>query len=300
MNKNCKKYLSLLLTAIMLVSALLAVKPMTAYADTAYKGYLSLGADLNDEERAKVLELLGVSEDDLEDYHVIYVTNAEEHEYLDSYISYNQIGDEAWSSVLITDAKKGSGINVTTKNVIYCTTGMYENALATAGVDDVNVVVAGPFNVSGTAALVGALKAYSEMTGEKVDEEVLDAAIDEMVTTGELEDSIDAGDENVEGLVAYLKEQVASGNAEDLEETINDAADKFQITLTEEQFNQLKALMEKLGSIDLDLDALKNQAQSVYDKLNDMGFDISNIHIDVEEAKGFFQKIIDFFKSLFE
>lgn len=300
MNKNCKKYLSLLLMAVMLVSALLAAKPVTAYADTAYKGYLSLGADLNDEERAKVLELLGVSEDELEDYHVIYVTNAEEHEYLDSYISYNQIGDEAWSSVLITDAKKGSGINVTTKNVIYCTTGMYENALATAGVDDVNVVVAGPFNVSGTAALVGALKAYSEMTGEKVDEEVLDAAIDEMVTTGELEDSIDAGDENVEGLVAYLKEQVASGNAEDLEETINDAADKFQITLTEEQFNQLKALMEKLGSIDLDLDALKNQAQSVYDKLNDMGFDISNIHIDVEEAKGFFQKIIDFFKSLFE
>lgn len=300
MNKNCKKYLSLLLMAVMLVSALLAAKPVTAYADTAYKGYLSLGADLNDEERAKVLELLGVSEDELEDYHVIYVTNAEEHEYLDSYISYNQIGDEAWSSVLITDAKKGSGINVTTKNVIYCTTGMYENALATAGVDDVNVVVAGPFNVSGTAALVGALKAYSEMTGEKVDEEVLDAAIDEMVTTGELEDSIDAGDENVEGLVAYLKEQVASGNAEDLEETINDAADKFQITLTEEQYNQLKALMEKLGSIDLDLDALKNQAQSVYDKLNDMGFDISNIHIDVEEAKGFFQKIIDFFKSLFE
>ena len=258
MNKNCKKYLSLLLMAVMLVSALLAAKPVTAYADTAYKGYLSLGADLNDEERAKVLELLGVSEDELEDYHVIYVTNAEEHEYLDSYISYNQIGDEAWSSVLITDAKKGSGINVTTKNVIYCTTCMYENALATAGVDDVNVVVAGPFNVSGTAALVGALKAYSEMTGEKVDEEVLDAAIDEMVTTGELEDSIDAGDENVEGLVAYLKEQVASGNAEDLEETINDAADKFQITLTEEQFNQLKALMEKLGSIDLDLDALKN------------------------------------------
>ncbi len=300
MNKKRKKILSMFLAVIMLVSALLAVKPMTAYADTAYKGYLSLGADLNDEERAKVLELLGVSEEELDDYHVIYVTNAEEHEYLDSYISYNQIGDEAWSSVLITDAKKGSGINVTTKNVIYCTTGMYENALATAGVDDVNVVVAGPFNVSGTAALVGALKAYSEMTGGDVDEEVLDAAIDEMVTTGELEDSIDADDENVEGLVAYLKEQVASGNAEDLDQTINDAADKFQITLTEEQIAQLKALLEKLGSIDLDLNTLKSQAQAVYDKLSDMGLDISNIHIDAEEAKGFFQKIIDFFKSLFE
>ena len=46
-------------------------------------------------------------------------------------------------------------------------------------VEDVNVVVAGPFNVSGTAALVGALKTYSEMTGETVDEDVVDAAVDE-------------------------------------------------------------------------------------------------------------------------
>ena len=52
--------------------------------------------------------------------------------------------------------------------------------MATAGVEDVNVVVAGPFNVSGTAALVGALKAYSEMTGETVDEKVVDAAVDEI------------------------------------------------------------------------------------------------------------------------
>lgn len=294
-----KKLMSFLIILVMSVSVL-AIHPVMAYADEN-GGYLSLGADLTDEERSAVLELLGVSEDELDNYKVVYVTNAEEHEYLDSYIEYSQIGDEAWSSVLITEAKKGSGIHVTTKNVIYCTTGMYENALATAGVDDVNVVVAGPFNVSGTAALVGALKAYSEMTGEDVDEEVIDAAVDEIVTTGELKDNMnsDVSDEQIEGLVAYLKEQVASGNAKDLNATIDEAADKFNITLTEDQFNQLKALLEKLGSIDLDLSSLKNQAQAVYDKLGNLGFDLSDIHIDTDEVKGLWDKIVDFFKGLF-
>ena len=262
MRRSIRRYLSMLLVMLMTVSAAAVICTKNAYAGSFSGGYISLGADLTEEEKSKVLELFGVDEKDLENYKVVYVTNKEEHQYLDSYISSAQIGDQAWSSVLITEGKKGSGINVTTKNVIYCTTGMYANALATAGVEDVNVVVAGPFNVSGTAALVGALKAYSEMTGETVDEKVVDAAVDEMVTTGSLED-------------------------------------KFEITLNEDQFNQLKALLEKLGGLNLDLGSLKSQAQAAYDTLKNMGFDISKIHIDTEEAKGIFQQIIDMIKGWF-
>ena len=299
MVKKIKRYLCMMLVMLTAVSAVAAVSTKEAYASSFSGGYISLGADLTDDERAKVLELFGVDENDLDNYKVVYVTNQEEHQYLDSYISSSQIGNQAWSSVLIKEGKKGSGINVTTKNVIYCTTGMYANALATAGVEDVDVVVAGPFNVSGTAALVGALKAYSEMTGETVDEEVVDAAVDEMVTTGSLEDNTDADNEKVEGMVAYLKEQVANGDNKDLDQIINDAADKFEITLNEEQFNQLKALLEKLGGLHLDLGSLKSQAQAAYDTLKDMGFDISKIHIDTEEAKGIFQQIIDMIKGWF-
>ena len=95
-------------------------------------------------------------------------------------------------------------------------------------------------------------------TGETVDEKVVDAAVDEMVTTGSLEDNTNADNEKVEGMVAYLKEQVASGNSKDkdLDQIINDAADKFEITLNEDQFNQLKALLEKLGGLNLDLGSL--------------------------------------------
>ena len=301
MRKKIKQYVSMLMVMLMAISAVMFCGAEKAYAGSFSGGYISLGADLTSDEKAKVLALFGVDEKDLDNYKVVYVTNQEEHQYLDSYISSSQIGNQAWSSVLITEGKKGSGINVTTKNVIYCTTGMYANALATAGVEDVNVVVAGPFNVSGTAALVGALKAYSEMTGETVDEDVVDAAVDEMVTTGSLEDGTDADNEKVEGMVAYLKEQIANSDNKDkdLDQIINDAANKFEITLNEDQFNQLKSLLEKLGGLHLDLGALKSQAQAAYDTLKDMGFDISKIHIDTEEARGLLQQIIETIKGWF-
>ncbi len=301
MRKKIKQYVSMLMVMLMAISAVVFCGVEKAYAGSFSGGYISLGADLTSDEKAKVLALFGVDEKELDNYKVVYVTNQEEHQYLDSYISSSQIGNQAWSSVLITEGKKGSGINVTTKNVIYCTTGMYANALATAGVEDVNVVVAGPFNVSGTAALVGALKAYSEMTGETVDEDVVDAAVDEMVTTGSLEDGTDADNEKVEGMVAYLKEQIANSDNKDkdLDQIINDAANKFEITLNEDQFNQLKSLLEKLGGLHLDLGSLKSQAQAAYDTLKDMGFDISKIHIDTEEAKGLLQQIIETIKGWF-
>ena len=301
MRKKIKQYVSMLMVMLMAISAVVFCGAEKAYAGSFSGGYISLGADLTSDEKAKVLALFGVDEKDLDSYKVVYVTNQEEHQYLDSYISSSQIGNQAWSSVLITEGKKGSGINVTTKNVIYCTTGMYANALATAGVEDVNVVVAGPFNVSGTAALVGALKAYSEMTGEAVDEDVVDAAVDEMVTTGSLEDGTDADNEKVEGMVAYLKEQIANSDNKDkdLDQIINDAANKFEITLNEDQFNQLKSLLEKLGGLHLDLGSLKSQAQAAYDTLKDMGFDISKIHIDTEEARGLLQQIIETIKGWF-
>ena len=301
MRKKIKQYVSMLMVMLMAISAVMFCGAEKAYAGSFSGGYISLGADLTSDEKAKVLALFGVDEKDLDNYKVVYVTNQEEHQYLDSYISSSQIGNQAWSSVLITEGKKGSGINVTTKNVIYCTTGMYANALATAGVEDVNVVVAGPFNLSGTAALVGALKAYSEMTGETVDEDVVDAAVDEMVTTGSLEDGTDADNEKVEGMVAYLKEQIANSDNKDkdLDQIINDAANKFEITLNEDQFNQLKSLLEKLGGLHLDLGSLKSQAQAAYDTLKDMGFDISKIHIDTEEARGLLQQIIETIKGWF-
>ena len=263
------------------------------------KPYISFGADLREDEKAKVLDLFGITEADLENYDVNTVTNAEEHQYLDAYITNDHIGSRALSSVAVMKAKKGSGTNVTTKNINYCTTSMYENALATAGVKDADVIVVGPFDMSGTAALIGAIKAYSTMTGKEVDTDVIDGAINEIVVTGEIGDETGNTDE-IAGMVAYLKDQVGGKNLSDSEITdaIDQASEKFNVTLTQEQIDQLLALLKKLQGLDLNWDNLKNQAQNLYGKLQDMGLNIDTDALG-QQAQGFFAKIIAFIKSLF-
>ena len=73
--------------------------------------------------------------------------------------------------------------------------------------EDANVIVAGPFPLSGTAALVGTFEAYEKLTGKELDESVVDAAMDELVTTGDLEQSIDGDSNDVEAMIADLKGQ---------------------------------------------------------------------------------------------
>ena len=254
------------------------------------KPYLALGADLNDSQRATILSIMGIDAANLSNYDVVYVTNAEEHQYLDSYISSSQIGTRSLSSVVIVQRDKGSGLNISTTNINYCTVGMYKNALVTAGIEDADIIVAGPKNISGTAALVGVFKAYQEMTGKELPQENVDTALNELVLTGQLESSTGADAESVEGLVAYLKQQIAENGLTDddsIRKAIDEAADKFDVTLTEDQKAQLLELLKKIGDLDLDVDSLVNQAKSIYDKIENLG------------ADGIFDKIGSFFSNLF-
>ena len=75
--------------AVLMAAGIMAV-PAAVSADStgSLSGtYVSLGADLSSGERATVLSLLGLTEDDLKSCTVINVTNQEEHQYLDSYLS---------------------------------------------------------------------------------------------------------------------------------------------------------------------------------------------------------------------
>ncbi len=257
--------------------------------------YICFGEDLTSSQKQTVLSLMGISDFDEDDYTVSYVTNEEEHEYLDDYLDSSTIGTKALSSVLIVAADEGDGITVTTKNITYCTEGMYENALATAGLDDVDVIVAGPFEISGTAALIGAAKAYSEMTGEDVDEDLVDAAIEEIVTTGALEDELSDEDaSSLESMIAELKEGVASGeiSSDEIKSAIEEAAEEYNLSLTDDQIAQIQALLEKLAGLDLNIDSLVSQAKNIANSLGDL--------VDSDDAKGVFQKIINFFSSILE
>lgn len=260
------------------------------------KPYLALGANLTAQQQATVLELLGINPSELSDYDVIYVTNDEEHQYLGKYVSSDKIGTRSLSSVLVVKREEGHGINITTKNISYCTIGMYKNALITAGITDADIIVAGPTPISGTAALVGALKAYSVMTGEEVSEDSMDAALNELVVTGDIAQIV--GDsETAEELLAYLKQDIIENgldSEEDIEKAIKKACEKFDITLSQDEIDQLTTLLMKIKDLDLDLDTIKSQAQSLYDKLAEM--DAEGLW---DKIVAFFQSIIDFFKNLF-
>lgn len=278
---------------VLALAAVLVTGTASQADSVEVKPYLAFGADLTSSQKDTVMGLLGVTSAELADYETVEVSNAEEHKYLDTYLDKSVIGTKALSSVKIEEADAGAGITVETHNISFCTEEMYTNALVTAGISDAVVTVAGPFEISGTAALVGAMKAYGTMTGEEIDSESADAATNELVLTGELGDSV--GKEEAAQLVALVKNKVLEGDlssAEDISEAVEEAAEELKVSLTEEQKAELTKLMQKIGSLDLDIDNLKSQAQGIYDKLKDMDIDLS-------EAKGILAKIGDFFKNLF-
>lgn len=312
MNRIGKRFLSLLLGAVVLAGAVsapinVAAAETTETADNEDevvitqedKPYLALGADLSADEQHKVLEYMGIEAADFDQYDVVYVSNEEEHKYLDAYVPKEKIGTRALSSVLISLSDEGSGLKISTYNINYCTVGMYKNALSTAGVSDANVIVAGPFEISGTAALVGTLEAYEELTGETLDEAVVDAAMDELVTTGELEQSIDGDSENVEAMIADLKGRIARGELETKEQissAIDELAEEYDLTISQEDKEKILALLEKLKGLDLDWDSIADQASAWADELQDT-IESSGIGAAV---RNFFSKIWEAIKSLFD
>lgn len=244
---------------------LMALPCVTAKADSTQK-YLALGADLSTTDKKKVLNLLGV--DDIGEYQVVKITNQEEHKYLDSYLSKSVIGSRALSSVTVEQTSDGSGVNVSTENISFCTSGMYRNALVTAGVENADVKVAGPFKISGTAALVGVMKAYEEMTGKKISQKSKDAANDELVTTGEVAKNI--GSDDAEKLIADVKQKIAEGNltsSSDIKNAINESAKDLNINLSDTDRQKIQDLMDKISDLDLNVNKLKEQAKDIYDQL---------------------------------
>ncbi|MCR5791404.1 MAG: DUF1002 domain-containing protein [Lachnospiraceae bacterium] len=293
-------------------------KPADTKAAVAYdKAYLALGADLSGEQLNTVLTLMGINPADLEKYHVVYVTNAEEHANLDTYISPAVIGTKSLSSVLVRPAVEGYGVVVHTHNINYCTENMYRNALITAGVQNADITVAAPSSVSGTAALIGALKAYEDMSGKDVPDNTLDVALNELVTTSELSATLDSSTE-AEELISYIKAQIAANDLEtpeEIEAAIRKGMKEFNTELSEEDIKSIVNLMMRIKDMGISFDVLADQAEDIYAKYKDQidagTFDIKDVKLEdlglgklvVNAAGNFFKNVTttvkDFFSGLF-
>lgn len=263
--------------------------------DESFNRYIAFGQDLKKSEKSKVMEIFDITKSELKEYKTIEITNKQEHQYLGDYIAASVIGKRALSSVMVVKTEEGSGVHVDTENISYCTPGMYCNALVTAGIKDADVKVAGPFKISGTSALVGAMKAYETMTGEDIDEDTMDTAANELVVTSSIAEKI--GDpEKIEQLMAAVKEKVVDedlDDAEDIKEVVEKAADELDVDLSDKDVDKIAGVMEKVSDIDIDVDSIKKQAGDIYNKLKESGIDLGEI-----DGGGIWNSICDFFAKI--
>ena len=271
------------------------------------KGYLALGSDLSQDQLNTVLSLMGINAADLGNYSVVYTTNSDEHTSLDQYIDPALIGTRSLSSVLVKPAEKGHGVVVTTQNINYCTTNMYRNALITAGVEDADIMVVAPTQISGTAALIGAMRAYEKMTGENVSDKALDTALNELVTTGEISDAVGNSSE-AEELISYVKAQIAANDLdteEEIEAAIRQGMKDLNVSLTEDEIKQIVNLMMKIKAMGIDFSVLADQAEDIYAKYKDQidagTFSIDDIDLnDLGIGKIISNAVSNFFSGITE
>lgn len=272
---------------------------------------IALGADLSDEQQDTVLSYMGIAKENLSNYKVVYISNEDEHKYLDQYLDNLVIGSNALTSVKMTKLEPGAGINISTQNINYCTTGMYRNALLTAGVEDCEFYIVAPQPVSGTAGLVGAISAYQLSSNEKIDDENIDVAMAEMITTGDIAEHLDNVDsEDVEALISWLKNRIASGKLDTSDEksiknSIKEGEKTFSVSLSDDDEDNLIKLIKRLDSLGLNGSYLISQAENLYEKY---GSDIVNqtsevIGEAVDEAvsqagKSFIESIKESFRGL--
>lgn len=269
---------------------LLFILPLRSFADVAVGDMIiTLGESLSEEQKNMILSEMNAPED----AQIITVTNAEEHEYLGNYIAKSVIGTKTFSSSAITIASKNAGLEVETHNINWVTDEMYINALITAGVKDAKIYITAPFEVSGTGALTGLIKAYEISADKAIPEDVKQAANEELVTSAELGDEI--GTEKASALITKIKEEMANQQPKteaDIRAIIESAAKELGITLTEEQLQSLVDLFNKLKDLNIDWNQVSDQLTIAKDKIS--------TYLESEEGQGFLESIKQFFIDLID
>ena len=276
-----KKVISLILCVLMLGSCF-------AFADTIEGSRTVIGADLDADEVASVYKEFGISQGDVKE---LTVTNAEEREYLKGLVDESLIGTKSISCVYIEALGEGKGLDVTVKNITWCTPDMYMNAMVTAGITDANVKIVAPFNVSGTAALTGIYKAYEDITGKKLDNDA------KLVGTQELS----ADSTAIVNQLKLILDQTKDMTDDQLREEIKKIAAEYDVSLTDSQIDSLVSLCRSMEK--LDTAALKEKVEQVQKYLKDIVSKqgeikqfLSNVADTVTE---FVNKVVDFIRGIF-
>ena len=273
MMKKFKKIIPVMMAAVL---AFVSV-PFTAMADSSK--VVTLGANLTEEQKKSMYDYFGTSADKVD---TIEVTNADERKYMEGIASEAQIGTRTYSCSYVEPTGSG-GIQVKVANLTFVTSSMIASTLLTSGVENCNVVAGSPIEVSGTGALTGIMMAYEKASGEELSEDQKATATEELVTTGELAESI--GQQEAADLMNEVKQEVIEDGLKDddeIEGAVNDAADSQNVSLNEDQKAKIVSLMKNISEYDYDVKALKNTLENLEGK-----------------SEGFFSNLWNSIKSFF-
>lgn len=280
-------FLAVLLGLTVFVPSTLAIE--------AGQSRVTIGANLDEAQRAQIYKDFGLEEGDVTE---LKVTNDEERAYLEGLVSENKIGNVALSCVYIKTLDEGDGLHITTNNINWCSKEMYINALTTAGISDAEVKISAPFAVSGTAALTGLYKAYEDITGEQLDMTAKSVAAEEIVITGNLAEML--GDVDATELVNQLKlilEQTKGMSDDEVRSQIKTIASNINAQVTDAQIEQLLKLCRSLEKLDASELAEKvNSITKTIENANKVEKTVSKV---VEDVKTFFASVGAFFNKLF-
>ena len=247
-----------ILSSIALGLALTIGCAVPAMADS--RRVVTLGADLTQDQQNTMMKYFGVSADTVD---IIYINNNDEREHLGSYVPLEQIGTKTFSCALVAPTTKG-GIQVKTANLSWVTCNMIASTLSTSGVTNCQVVAASPFEVSGTGALTGVIMAYETASDVTLDEEKKDLANEELVTTGNLADAV--GQSKATAVINETKLQVIENNVTDIGEInniVNNVSNNYDVTMSQDQSDEIAALMQKIAQQDYDITQLKATLERV-------------------------------------
>ena len=285
-----RKLLALFMSAMCLT---MAVPATVSMADG--RRVVTLGADLSDEQRQAILRYFGIEGQNIQ---TLTITNADERAQLGSFVPLEQIGTYTFSCAYVNPTNSG-GIQVKTANLTWVTSNMIASTLSTSGVVNCEVLAASPFEVSGTGALTGIIMAYESAVGENLDESKKELATQELITTTTIADSI--GQQEATQIVNASKMQVIQGNTvnetvnegdtsstvnegdtitinegdtttinegdtisqDDIDVIINQVIQDEGVTLSDEDRQLLKDLLEQIAQQDYNYDEMKETLERV-------------------------------------
>ena len=279
-----KKFVAMFLAALFTLGAFSA-----AFALEVGESRVVLGANLTPEQKVEAYSYFGVAPENTIE---LTVTNGDERLYFEGKLPDERLGRVALSCIYIVKTAEGSGLNVQTHNINYCTAEMYRNALTSAGITDANIMVWAPYELSGTAALTGIYKAYEDMTGRMLDSIAKDCGIEELIATGQLAEYLGTDDAlAIINDVKKILDETKDMPDDQVMQKIRDIAAEYNATLTDEQLKQVFTMCRMFEGL---------SAEEIQQRLINMAKAAQKAQSFGEALSNAFESVAEFFRSVGE